>query len=68
MPTSARDRHWETLAERLGNLSGDSIEVGVHPGLRDEWRRREQAGLEPFVAAAVRAGHSLVGWNDIAVG
>jgi predicted glycoside hydrolase/deacetylase ChbG (UPF0249 family) len=65
MPTSAGDRDWGALAPRLERLRGSSIEVGVHPGHEEEWRRRERAALAPFVAAARGAGHNLVGWNDI---
>jgi len=65
MPTSAGDHNWDALAPVVGRLSGDSIEVGVHPGNRDEWRRLEREALAPFVAAVRGAGHSLVPWTDI---
>jgi chitin disaccharide deacetylase len=68
MPTSAHDEGWQSLAGRLALLPGSWLEVGLHPGQADAWRRREQAGLEPFVAAVREQGHRLVGWDDVGAG
>jgi len=65
MPTSAHDEDWQRLVGRLPSLPGHTLEVGVHPGREDEWRYREQAGLAPFVAAAVEAAHGLIGWREV---
>lgn len=65
MPTSARDENWERVAERLPALGGTTLEVGLHPGEEEEWRRSELRGLEPFVDAVRRAGHELVDWRAI---
>ena len=65
MPTSAGDVGWSPLAQRLDALGGATIEVGVHPGLAEPWRRREREDLAAFVAAARAAGHQLVSWHEI---
>jgi predicted glycoside hydrolase/deacetylase ChbG (UPF0249 family) len=65
MPTSAADRDWHRLCERLPALDGDTLEVGLHPGAADDWRRGETASLRPFVECATAAGHQLAGWAAI---
>lgn len=65
MPTSAGDEDWERVAERLPLLGGATLEVGVHPGEREAWRRSELRGLRPFVEAALQGGHELVDWRTI---
>jgi predicted glycoside hydrolase/deacetylase ChbG (UPF0249 family) len=64
MPTTAHDPEWYRLAERLPR-SDASLEVGVHPGRADEWRRQELESLEPFVEAASRSGHTFTDWDRI---
>ena len=63
MPTSAADEDWSRLSERLP--SGTSLEVGLHPGRLEPWRRAELASLAPFAQAAVMGGHRLVSWREI---
>jgi predicted glycoside hydrolase/deacetylase ChbG (UPF0249 family) len=63
MPTSAADLNWHEFAERLP--SGRSLEVGLHPGTEEEWRRRERDSLAPFVTAVRRLGHELTSWNGV---
>jgi predicted glycoside hydrolase/deacetylase ChbG (UPF0249 family) len=63
MPTTAHDARWEELG---GHLSRDgSLEVAVHPGRNDDWRRDELRGLRPFVDAVRENGHTLVSWEAI---
>jgi chitin disaccharide deacetylase len=65
IPTSAADRGWdEALAFRLRRLAGDTIEIAVHPGHEEEWRREELRAVERFANAARRDGHELVTWVD----
>jgi predicted glycoside hydrolase/deacetylase ChbG (UPF0249 family) len=68
MPTTAADEAWSPLADRLGGVRGMTLEIGVHPGGADEWRRREAASLEPFVRAATSRGHAFVTWREIGRG
>jgi chitin disaccharide deacetylase len=65
MPTSAGDVGWAPLVERLEGLDGSTIEVGVHPGSAEPWRRQEREDLGAFAAAARGAGHELVSWHAI---
>jgi chitin disaccharide deacetylase len=65
MPASTGDSDWETrLLERLDVLAG-SLEVGVHPGLAEGWRRAEAASALAFATRARERGHSLVPWTEI---
>lgn len=64
MPTTAHDPRWHEIAAKLPD-NGDTLEVGVHPGSVDDWRRAETKSLEPFVDAVARGGHTLVGWDTI---
>ena len=43
---------------------GESIEIGLHPGTAEEWRRKEVLGLRPFVEQ-VKFEHDLVSWRSI---
>jgi predicted glycoside hydrolase/deacetylase ChbG (UPF0249 family) len=65
MPTTARDRNWERVTCSLGALGGKTVEIGLHPGAEEPWRRRELGSLEPFVSAATDAGHELINWRAI---
>jgi len=64
MPTTAHDPNWHELAGRLPG-DGETLEVGMHPGYADDWRRAELESLAPFVDAVRREGHLLVGWDEI---
>lgn len=64
MPTSPADAR--AMPDLLPRLRGDgSIEVGVHPGRREDWRDAERAAAEAFAAQARAAGHALITWNDV---
>ncbi len=61
----ASDLQWpDKLLRKLPNKT--SLEVCVHPGRNDAWRRREWDAATSFSKAAERAGHKLVGWQDLA--
>lgn len=60
MPWGSDDGSWEEpLLQRMARLSG-SLEVGVHPGARNEG-----AAAERFAAGARDAGHELVPWTSV---
>jgi predicted glycoside hydrolase/deacetylase ChbG (UPF0249 family) len=66
MPASAGDRDWVELLPRLDSLpDGRSLEVGVHPGVEEDWRADERTGLLAFAEQARARGHRLVGWDEI---
>ena len=62
MPTTTSDRCWEEVASRMP--MGDSIEIGLHPGTAEDWRRNETLGLRAFVER-VQTEHDLVSWRSI---
>ncbi len=62
MPTTTSDRGWDELATRVPR--GESIEIGLHPGTDEEWRRNETLALRAFVEQ-VRSDHDLVSWRSI---
>jgi hypothetical protein len=65
MPSTAHDVDWHRLADRLDGLTGTTIEVGLHPGTEEEWRRLEQQALPAFVDAVQANGHELIGWREL---
>lgn len=64
MPTTAHDASWSELADRLPHNT-ETLEVGLHPGRFEEWRREEMDSLQDFVAAVRSYGHQLVGWDSL---
>lgn len=66
MPDGAADEGWyESISSRL--TRNGSLEVGVHPGHVEGWRRRQTFELEQFVLRCRRAEVQFINWNDIAV-
>jgi predicted glycoside hydrolase/deacetylase ChbG (UPF0249 family) len=65
MPSTAGDEAWHRIVPKLQTLAGDTIEVGLHPGTAEEWRRRELESLPRFVEEVVTAGHELVSWREV---
>lgn len=64
MPTSAGDAAWwDPLLAR--SFQGQTLEVGVHPGHAESWRRDEREGILRFAEAARARGHSLIGWREL---
>ena len=61
MPTTTSDVSWEELA---AHLPDGSLEVGLHPGREEEWRRAERESLSAFVERLGNA-HRLVSWREI---
>jgi predicted glycoside hydrolase/deacetylase ChbG (UPF0249 family) len=63
MPSSGLDTGWaDAVVARLPEEG--SLEVGVHPGRIEEWRRREYEDTLAFAQAAREAGHALVPWGE----
>jgi predicted glycoside hydrolase/deacetylase ChbG (UPF0249 family) len=63
MPASTGDTSWTAVLELP--LPGGTLEVGVHPGELEDWRRAEAAGAVEFARAVAAAGHRLVPWTEI---
>ncbi len=64
MPASAGDTDWRALLGRLPHLTGDTLEIGVHPGNTEEWRAVERDALGAFVGEA-RPVHEFVSWHAV---
>jgi predicted glycoside hydrolase/deacetylase ChbG (UPF0249 family) len=65
LPATTNDRNWEPrLLSRLGQVRGETLEIGVHPGYDEAWRREELEAVERFTTAARRMNHVLVSWSD----
>ena len=65
MPASTGDLAWaDDLLRRAGELPGDTLEVGVHPGF-DGWRDDERRSARGLSARAGDLGHELVSWREI---
>jgi predicted glycoside hydrolase/deacetylase ChbG (UPF0249 family) len=62
MPTTTSDVGWDEVVSRIP--SGGSIEIGLHPGTLEDWRRNETSGLRAFVKR-VLSNHALIGWRSI---
>lgn len=43
----------------------DTIEVGLHPGRDEQWRRQEFQAAAVLAARARAAGHRVITWNDL---
>jgi predicted glycoside hydrolase/deacetylase ChbG (UPF0249 family) len=64
MCTSANDSSWPVmLLERLPEAG--TLELGVHPGYREQWRRQESEALQDFARRAVAKGHALINWAEL---
>jgi predicted glycoside hydrolase/deacetylase ChbG (UPF0249 family) len=64
MPATTGDGSWAALLQR-SELADSTMEIGVHPGEVDDWRRREVLGLAEFARIAHAGGHRLVTWNEV---
>jgi chitin disaccharide deacetylase len=57
------DEPWNTtLLDKIEDLPGATLEIGVHPGRTDLWRQRDLTAVAAFAAAARERGHRLVSW------
>ena len=66
MPTSGPqniDLNWPS--KLIPRLSGETIEVGVHPGYTEPWRDAERRTIQDFHQRARAAGHHFIGWRDL---
>src|SRR5262245_57637385 len=66
LPATAGDEDWRALLPQLAGLPEQAtLEIGVHPGLSEDWRRAESSGLRAFVPAALADGHVTATWRDV---
>jgi predicted glycoside hydrolase/deacetylase ChbG (UPF0249 family) len=64
MPASTGDASWTALLRRT-DLQDSTVEIGVHPGEVEAWRRREAQGIVEFAEEAMSRGHRLLTWREI---
>ena len=65
MPASTGDLAWaDGLLQRVGELSGATLEVGVHPGY-DGWRDDARRSASRLRERAGELGHELVTWREV---
>jgi hypothetical protein len=65
MPASTGDLGWaDGLLQRVGELRGATLEVGVHPGY-DGWRDDERRSAGRLRDRAGELGHELMSWRAI---
>jgi predicted glycoside hydrolase/deacetylase ChbG (UPF0249 family) len=65
MPASTGDLGWaDGLLQRVGELRGATLEVGVHPGY-DGWRDDERHSASRLRERAGELGHELVSWREV---
>ncbi len=65
MPASTGDLGWaDGLLERVGELRGATLEVGVHPGY-DGWRDDERRSASRLRDRAGELGPQLVTWREV---
>lgn len=65
LPTSAWDESWpERLLEVLAHREG-IVEVGVHPGINEDWRKGESQGTSRLAELARERGLTLTDWRNV---
>jgi predicted glycoside hydrolase/deacetylase ChbG (UPF0249 family) len=65
MPASADDGAlWSESLFTLLPTQG-TLEVGIHPGFQQEWRRREYNAAHIFAKKIEALGHRMITWNEL---
>ena len=66
MSANAMDTNWsEAIATQLSILpSNKVVEVGVHPGNTEEWRKQEKADMLAFYKV-IELYHNTINWNNL---
>jgi hypothetical protein len=68
MSANNMDTNWaDNILSQMDRLPADAtIEIGVHPGKAEEWRRHELADIIDFATKLRRSGkHQIITWNEI---
>lgn len=66
MATGPREGEWaDGVLHRVRKLGGGSLEIGVHPGVDEDWRAQEAASVQAFAERAREEGHELVSWRQL---
>ena len=68
MSANNMDTGWaDRILEQMGKLPQDAvIEIGVHPGHKEEWRQHEYDDIIEFATKLRASGkHQIVNWNQL---
>lgn len=67
MPASRMDTGWaKKVLGMIGQFSDDAVvEVGVHPGYCEEWRRHEYDDMMEFAALVRESKHKTITWTEV---
>jgi chitin disaccharide deacetylase len=68
MPASTADLQWtgEILQRFRGpDFARQTLEIGVHPGWAEGWRKQEMEAIVLFAEEARAQGHELITWRDV---
>ncbi|MCD8182164.1 MAG: ChbG/HpnK family deacetylase [Bacteroides sp.] len=67
MAANCMDTHWSRpVLQQMASLAHDqTLEIGVHPGLTEEWRRHEYEDIREFAKSVLSEGHELINWNQL---
>jgi hypothetical protein len=64
MPAGGDDRNW--WSKVIGCLPLDAwLEIGIHPGNAERWRREQAQDATRFAELCRNAGADLVTWHDV---
>jgi len=64
MPASSGDYGWPKVIQRKLKRKG-VLEVGIHPGCREIWRRREVEEAQRFAALCLVSNCKLITWQGV---
>jgi hypothetical protein len=64
MSCGPADDGWWRRIDGLLSSNGD-LEVGVHPGSAELWRREEARGAAEFATLCRQSGSQLITWNEV---
>lgn len=68
MSANSMDTRWsDAIIAQMDKLPQDAIiEIGVHPGYKEEWRRHEYDDIIEFANKLRASGkHEIINWNQI---
>lgn len=67
MPANSMDTYWsDAIWDKITQLPPSfTLEIGVHPGISEDWRVQEHEEIEKFAHRISRTGHKLINWNEL---
>lgn len=68
MSANSMDTNWaDAILRKMDTMADDAIiEIGVHPGFDEEWRRHEYKDIIEFAEKLRAEGkHEIINWNNI---